>query len=615
MQLKHHHFRKVNFKFLAIALTLLLSNTLCVYRASSISDEQRAYLSCTDFKFVFARGSGAEVGSDRDFKPFQAAVDTVFADSGYSYSFYELGTTEWSGHSYPAPGIGISSFARFTTSLGAILSGGEMHEYGDSVYSGTVEAKTYILQLRTLCPATKIVLAGYSQGAQVVSSTLQIIKPSWIYTALTFGDPKLYLPEGKMNWLTRTTKACKNQDLSSYRAFVPDCYAYEGILGGYKPYQPDDGYTGKLKAYCQFHDVICSAFIDLGNLGYAHASYAEQGTYLRGIQDVYNMIQPSTYARPAQDVAILFDTTGSMRPLLSQFRAEAIAVAKRTLNKGGKVALYVYGDLEETKPIQLCDFDTCNLDNITEYMYDLPITGGGDPPESLLSASYTLMRELKWDIGANKSLVVLTDAEYHNPDRDGITLDDVVALSQSIDPVNFYILTDAEHAEAYQELATRTGGGVYTSDVASAFTDIEAEILSRDPGAIYASTDLPAPDFATVSGLRLTQTSATSVHLDFTTDGVLNFISFNDFPAGATAETSLEITDLDLSEPITICVSSASANGYRGDPACLSTSEIPGRGTVESAPTPDSSTGTTAVPDTVIPDTIIPKAPNTGKSK
>ena len=568
MKLRHHHFRnKFNFKFLAVAFTLLLSNTLCVYQANGVTDEQRSYLSCTDFMFIFARGSGAPLNSDRDFKPFKAAVDEVFGDSGYSYSFYELGSTAWSGYSYPAPGIGISTWDRFFTSLGAILTGGEMNDYGDSVYAGTVEAKTFIWQMRGVCPNTKIVLAGFSQGAQVVSSTIQIVDPSWIYAALTFGDPKLYLPEGKMNWFTRTTAACRNENLSDYRAFVPDCYAYQGILGGFNPYQPS-GYSGKLKAYCQFHDVICSSYIDLGNLAYGHATYAQQGTYKRGVQDVFNMIEPATYVRPSQNVAILFDITGSMRPLLAQFQHEAITTAKKTLSKGGKVALYTYGDLEEVNPVQLCDFDTCTEGNVENYIRNLTVSGGGDLPESLLSASYTLMRELHWDIGANKSLVVLTDAEYHNPDRDGITLDDVVELSKSIDPVNFYILTDPAHASSYQELATRTDGGVYTSDVASAFGDLEAEILSRDPGAIYTSTDLPAPTLATIENLALTQTSATSVHLDFDTDGVMSFISLNDYIAGFTEETSLEITDLDLSEPITICVSPVSSTGYRGDAAC-----------------------------------------------
>ncbi|MBR2695541.1 cutinase family protein [Candidatus Saccharibacteria bacterium] len=594
MRLRRHHFRNINYKLIASAFVLLLSNALLVRPAISATRESD-YLICSDFMFVFARGSGAEVNSDRDFKPFKAAVDEVFGGSGYSYSFYELGSRPegWSGKSYPAPGIGISSFDRFTTSLGALFSGGEMNNYGDSVEDGATEAMTFTMKMRGACPNTKVVLAGYSQGAQVVSKTLQKINPKWIFAALTFGDPKLFLPEGRRNLFSQTTAACRGESYSEYRAFVPDCYAYEGILGGYQPYQPSSEYSGKLKAYCQFHDVICSSFIDLDKLISGHATYAAQGTYKRGIQDVFNMVRPRTYNRPNQDLAILFDNTGSMGPLLAQFQHEAITAANRVLRKGGKVALYTYGDLEDSQPVELCSFETCDSSNIEDLIKGIEVSGGGDLPESLLSASYTLMRRLKWDIGANKSLIVLTDANYHNPDRDGITLDQVVALSKSIDPVNFYILTDPAYADSYAELAELTGGAVYTSDIASAFDDLETEILSREVPEIYISTDLPAPDFATVTDLRLTKTSDSSVHLDFVTDGVINFITLNDYAVGFTEDTSVEITDLDLSEPITICVSSASASGFRGDAVCASTAEGLG-GTVNN---------------------IIPKAPNTGKSK
>ena len=595
MKLRSHYFRKINFKLLAGALMLVLSNSVMALPAAGVDDRYpyggAEYLSCTDFKFIFARGSGAEVNSDRDFKPFKEAVDEVFGDSEYSYSFYELGSRPggWNGFSYPAPGIGISTWQRFTTSLGALLSGGELHDYGDSVEAGAIEALYYTFALQKACPATKIVYAGYSQGAQVISRALQQAGPTDFFAALTFGDPKLYLPEGKMNWFTRTTKACQNQDLSDYRAYVPDCYAYQGILGGYNPYRSSEKHKGKLKAYCQYHDVICSAYIDLDNLAYGHASYAEQGTYKRAIQDVYNMIEPATYTRPNQDLAILFDNTASMSRLLNQFKSEAIKSANKVLKKGGKVALYTYGDLAETKPVELCNFETCTADNIEGLIKGITIRGGGDLPESVLSASYTIMRKLNWEIGANKSLIVLTDAGYHNPDRDGVTLEDVVELSKSIDPVNIYVLTDPAIADDYSELTSLTGGAVYTSDLDSAFADLESDYLSRDPGAIYTSTDLPEPTLATVENLTLTKTSATPAQLSFDTDGVMSFLTLNDTPVGFTTETSIELTDLDSAEPITVCVAPVSSAGYRGDSVCAS-----------------ANTAT---------KTLIPKAPNTGKSK
>lgn len=603
MKLRSHFFHKINPKYLAVALILLISGVFSSYQAVSYSDKYPyggvEYLACTDFKFIFARGSGAEVGSERDFVPFKQAVDEVFGGSPYSYSFYELGSRPdgWKGYSYPAPGIGISTWQRFETSIGALLSGGEYNAYGDSVENGAIEALYYTFAMEHACPNTKIVYAGYSQGAQVISRALQQAGPTEFFAALTFGDPKLYLPEGKLDLFSMSTQACRGEKYSDYRAFVPDCYAYEGILGGYKPYQSSAKHSGRLKAYCQFHDVICSSYIDLDKLVYGHASYAEQGTYKRAIQDVYNMIKPATYVRPAQDVAILFDVTGSMGPLIAQYKSEAIAVAKRTLEKGGKVALYTYGDLEEVNPVQLCNFETCNGDNVESYIKTLTVSGGGDTPESLLSASYTLMRELRWDMGANKSLVVLTDADYHNPDRDGITLDDVVSLSKSIDPVNIYVLTEEEYADSYSELTGLTDGTVYTSNIASAFDDIETEILSRDPGAIYISTDLTAPTISEVNNVTLTQTSSSSAKLTFDTDAAASIISLNDMPAGYTTERSIEITDLDFNRELTVCVSPVSSTGYRGEAKCT---------TFENT--------TTDEPEVTNKPSVIalPKAPNTG---
>lgn len=602
MKLRSHFFHKINPKYLAVASMLLISGVFSSYRAASYGDKYpyggAEYLSCTDFKFVFARGSGAEVGSERDFVPFKQAVDEVFGGSPYSYSIYELGSRPdgWEGFSYPAPGIGISTWQRFETSIGALLSGGEYNNYGDSVESGAIEALYYTFAMERACPNTKIVYAGYSQGAQVISRALQQAGPTEFFAALTFGDPKLYLPEGKLNLFSMSTQACRGEKYSDYRAYVPDCYAYEGILGGYKPYQSSANHSGKLKAYCQFHDVICSSFIDLDKLVYGHASYAEQGTYKRAVQDVYNMIKPATYVRPAQDVAILFDVTGSMEPLIAQYRTEAIAVARRTLKKGGKVALYTYGDLEEVNPVQLCNFETCNSDNIESYIKSLTVSGGGDTPESLLSASYTLMRELKWDIGANKSLVVLTDADYHNPDRDGITLGDVVNLSKSIDPVNIFVLTEEEYADSYSELAERTDGAVYTSDIASAFDDIETEILSRDPGVIYNSTDLPIPMISEVNNITLAQSSPSSARLSFETDAEMSIISLNDMPAGYTTERSIEITDLNLNRELTVCVSPVSSTGYRGETKCATMASM--------------TDGLGGVGESTVD--ILPKAPNTG---
>ena len=87
------------------------------------------------------------------------------------------------------------------------------------------------------------------------------------------------------------------------------------------------------------------------------------------------------------------------------------------------------------------------------------------------------MNTLKWRPGATKTIVLLTDETYLSPDRDGVTLAEVVQRSLEIDPVNIYVITEnAETAAAYSELARLTNGQVYTLDQRAEATD---DILSR----------------------------------------------------------------------------------------------------------------------------------------
>ena len=171
------------------------------------------------------------------------------------------------------------------------------------------------------------------------------------------------------------------------------------------------------------------------------------------------------YSSP-HDTAILIDSTDSMGWMIAQFREEAMRLANETFAAGGRVALYDYRDLADPyEPIARCTFETCTIENFEGYLDSIVLSGGGDIPESMLSASLEVMNKLEWRRGATKSLVVLTDAAFLSPDRDGTTMRDVVDLSKRIDPVNLYIITDETIVEMNPEmgeLAEATGGMVVT---------------------------------------------------------------------------------------------------------------------------------------------------------
>lgn len=431
--------------------------------------------SCDDLKIIFARGSGEPLGGSSA-TAWQQELDTQLRHLNLSYSFYELGSSPQSGAQYPAVSVSDSTEG-FLNLIGAVVSAGNAYNFGDSVTEGVNELKAYLFALSSACPNTKVVLGGYSQGAMVISRTLPSLDPDQIVYAATFGDPKLYLPEGA----GLPSAACLGRSFSGYRAYVPDCQAHFGVLGGYQPYEPT-GFTGKLGTWCNQDDIMCSSGWSFSD----HSAYVSENLYYDAAVKIRAAVQaalPSTgsISLPASvrthDLAILVDATGSMSYLLNAYRAEATRLADQVYAQGGRVALYDYRDLSSgEQPYQHCDFN-CSRDEFVQALGNIDTRDGGDDPESALSASLTVMNTLKWRPNVNKTIVLVTDSTYLSPDRDGTTLTDVVTRSLEIDPVNFYIITTKTSIAAeYEELATLTGGGAY---LLKEQTEATEAILSR----------------------------------------------------------------------------------------------------------------------------------------
>ena len=146
---------------------------------------------CHDLEFIFARGSGS-ILNDQDYQAFYHAFHNVTKDLGLNTHFYELGSTNINGVQYPAVTIANPFYA-----IGAFVSAGQAYQYGKSVNLGVERAHHLYYKTLQSCPRTQFILGGYSQGAQVISQALPKLNPRHIIYAATFGDPKLYLPEGQ----------------------------------------------------------------------------------------------------------------------------------------------------------------------------------------------------------------------------------------------------------------------------------------------------------------------------------------------------------------------------------------------------------------------------------
>lgn len=477
-------------------------------------------VSCPDLKIIFARGSGGERWVDKNYLTFKSEIESKLKLINLKYEFEDL--------DYPAIGVGDP-----LTLLTTFVSGGEAYEFGESV---SVGVKNLISGTSGACSNTKYILAGYSQGAMVVSKAISYINPNKIIYAATFGDPKIYLPEG----FGLVPTACSGKNLSNYRIYVPDCRVYEGMLGGYKPYQPE-GYVDKLGTWCNKNDIFCSTHFSVN----AHTSYVSDGLYADASKLIFDKICKSfgilnTFVS-LHDTAILIDSTGSMENYLHDYKREALDLAEKTLNSGGRVALYDYRDLGDPYNInEHCSFDTCTMDSFKAGLDEITLGGGGESiEESLLSASFNVMKKLSWKFGSTKSVVVFTDAGYHNPDIDGVTFADVVNLSRKIDPVNFYVVTTKLNKNFYKTLAEATDGAVTTLvDGVSGMTD---NIMAR-----YDS--LPRVEDFDVSDEILPAISNVLVDkntVSFKNTGALALVILNDVVLGVTEENNITINDLD----------------------------------------------------------------------
>lgn len=477
-------------------------------------------VSCPDLKIIFARGSGGERWVDKNYLTFKSEIDSKLKLTNLKYEFEDL--------DYPAIGVGDP-----LTLLTTFVSGGEAYEFGESV---SVGVKNLISGTSGACSNTKYILAGYSQGAMVVSKAINYINPNKIIYAATFGDPKIYLPEG----FGLVPSACSGKNLSNYRIYVPDCRVYEGMLGGYRPYQPE-GYVDKLGTWCNKNDIFCSTHFSVN----AHTSYVSDGLYTDASKLIFDKICKSfgilnTFVS-LHDTAILIDSTSSMENYLHDYKREALNLAEKTLNSGGRVALYDYRDLGDPYNInEHCGFDSCTLESFKAGLDAITLGGGGESiEESLLSASFNVMKKLSWKFGSTKSVVVFTDAGYHNPDIDGVTFADVVNLSKKIDPVNFYVVTTKLNKNFYKTLAEATDGAVTTLvDGVSGMTD---NIMAR-----YDS--LPRVEDFDVSDEILPAISNVLVDkntVSFKNTGALALVILNDAVLGVTEENNITINGLD----------------------------------------------------------------------
>ncbi|MCL2002179.1 cutinase family protein, partial [Candidatus Saccharibacteria bacterium] len=413
---------------------------------------------CYDLEFVWARGSGSELGA-LEYQAFENTIKHQLAAGGFggAVNFYELGSQSGG---YPAQKVFEFSPSGIVITLGAKVSAGSSFAYGASVQAGVAELQEYINTRLASCPRTFFALGGYSQGAQVIGEALVSlpakIDTQVIYSVL-YGDPKLYLPEGE----GLNPPACRGESLSAYRGWAPMCQTSKGVLGARIPYV-QQFQEEKVATYCNAQDVICGSTDSLPSF-VGHTTYVEDGWLFDGAQRIVRQakahlpvlfmpglaVTSPNLVTPGQDVVILIDTTGSMNSQIGEFgraMADVRRLADQVLSGGGRVAMLEYRDTDSMFDTTggpsriICGFAQCtDQATVSAYLNMLTADGGGDHDESLLNA-IQIAFSLDWRPDASKALVVFTDAGFHDPDKiSGWTIKDVQEASIKLNPVNIYV--------------------------------------------------------------------------------------------------------------------------------------------------------------------------------
>lgn len=557
---------------------------------------------CPDLKIIFARGSGSERYTSGDYLAFKEAMEAKLKTTELSYEIDDL--------DYTAVSIDIGD-GHLGTLVGAFVGGGDAYDFGESVHEGT--DKLVELIKNDECKNTKYVLAGYSQGTMVVMNGLEEIDADRIIYVATFGDPKIYLPEGA----GAVPEACANRNLSEYRIYVPDCRAYKGMLGKRNPYVTSK-FSGKVGTWCNKYDILCSSHYSIKS----HTSYETDGLYEDASRYIFSKIGKefnirNQYTSP-HDTAILIDSTDSMDDLIDKYKAEAMRLAEKTLKAGGRVALYDYRDLVEGYvPVERCNFQTCNLETFRRGFNEIVTDGGGDEPESLMSSSLRVMRQLNWNLGSTKSLVILTDAGYHSPDLDGTTFYDVQKLSKQIDPVNFYIITEDYNVENYRDLAQATGGAVVAStDDLSLLTNTIMERFDSLPRVEEEFVDENYDNILpTLVVEEASETADGNAKIRFSSDGRATVLVLNGAILGTTYEKEITITGLNAEVDNKLVLVPLSetrrGEGVEVDLNGLGREGLMGEGF--GGEVRSEIVNEAGVNRTVVNGMVLPKAPNTGR--
>lgn len=422
-----------------------------------------------------------------------------------------------------------------------------------------LELNGYLNSLHQQCPDTRIVLAGYSQGAQVIGESLKVIMPDIqkkIDFVALFGDPKLHLPEG--NGLF--APACFGKDYSPWRRTIGNCYTSGGSLGARAdPYIPRTA-ENKTGLWCLKSDFICGSSRSLtDNSG--HKRYADKNSSIdEAVLEIARILKTSLPKKPkpptppsnpipapepepiidvrpfidnvaGADVMFVMDNSPSMAPLRYNNTIKNVItnVTEKVLGSGGRVGMITYCACNPTSRV----YHTPLKEKTSSWHPIYHILSGyeHDRPAGNLSASLKdtikhVQATEQWHTGARRIIVPITNNEHAPPIVQAqVKVKPRAMLASTTSGTSIYPIVPAEIANSFKNLSI-PGARVANLNPTSMeelsvkfINQLEAQLVAK-----LASEDYYAPPGQTIyfdaSRSQVYEDEITKYEWDFNGDNV-----------------------------------------------------------------------------------------------
>ena len=331
--------------------------------------------------------------------------------------------------------------------------------YYESVKDGAEELSWFLEDRLTSCPFQQVILGGYSQGAEVVGDALNMMQKQFLprinYVAL-YGDPKFNPRTSTLPVITGPWVRGNAWSIQS------------GILLPRKTYLPAE--IANAGSWCDFSDPICANFGIFQNpvksmltdmfIDRTHQNIYQNKWIPQSANEIVNKLRKNNQILSSHiqttnwvnkndklyqtDLAIVLDVSGSMINTINNIKNKLDSFTTSLFNSywDTRIALVGFSDNDLESPYiakVLTDF-TYSKEPIKSNIANINPTPntGGDDPEAQIAGLMMAMDNLHWRQGAQKKILVISDAAPKNPDPiyGSWTKEQIVKKALELDPAS-----------------------------------------------------------------------------------------------------------------------------------------------------------------------------------